>query len=160
MFKLYYAPDTCALAPHIALRGGRRPLRSHPRGHSRAASSAAPPTSRSIQGTRPCPRDPSGHSHREPGAPRLHRADLPRRKACADRRSLRICPRQAFNSYLCSTVHLSPRARAARSALGGQSRVLGRHEAEGPRPWPIASASSSARCWSAPGSWGESCHDR
>ena len=131
MLKLYFAPHTCALASHIALIDAGadheaifvsfKKRRAAQTGLSRDQS----------EGARAVARHRSRRAHRDTGHPRLYRPDAIRRRSLRRLIRLRSPQAQAFNSYLCSTLHVAHAHRMRGYSLGGRRVVVRRHAAQG-----------------------------
>ena len=119
MLKLYYAPGTCALASHIALRGGRRRLHAPSGSISRATSRHSPDyLAINPKGRVPALVTDHGILTETPAILAYHRAELSAGEAGAVRRSL--CVRAGAGLQQLSLLHGACRARpqGARLSLG------------------------------------------
>ena len=107
MIKLYYAPHTCSLASHIALEDAAADYSTvrinFAADEQRKPEYLAinPKVTRSGPGHRP------GHSDRDARDPRLHRAELSAARLAPLDDPFLFAQVQAFNSYLCSTLHVA-----------------------------------------------------
>ena len=105
MFKLYYAPGTCALASHIALAEAGADYTAE-----RVDFKSNQQNSPEYLAINPKGRVPAlvtdGHSDRDAVDPRLVAQSFPKAKLAPDD-PFAFAQAQAFNSYLCSTVHVA-----------------------------------------------------
>src|SRR5438552_7360704 len=107
MFKLYYAPGTCALATHIALEEAGAPYEAVPVDFSSQKQRSPEYLAVNPKGRVPALVTESGTLTETPGlllfvAQRFPDADLaPLEDPFA------LAQLQEFNSYLCSTVHVA-----------------------------------------------------
>ncbi len=153
MLRFFFGPHSCALASHIALVEADADYEAvrlnlvAGRSEDAGISEDQPEVPRARPGDRP------RRAHREPGDPRLCRADPSAGESGAARR--RLCLRKDPGLHRLSLRHGArrPCPWPARLPLGGPAILLRRHEAEGAGDHgPPASTSSSTRYSKAPGS--------
>jgi glutathione S-transferase len=105
VFKLYYAPDTCALAPHIALEEAGAPFEAilvdTPCGEQRTPAYLAI----NPKGRVPALVTPQGILTENPALLAFIAQTFPAAKLAPIDDPFAFARVQAFNSYLCSTVH-------------------------------------------------------
>src|SRR5437660_627967 len=107
MFRLYYAPGTCALATHIALEEAGTPYEAVPVDFGAQAQRSPEYLAINPKGRVPAPVTESGTLTETPGlllfvAQRFRKAEL---APLSD--PFALAQVQEFNVYLCSTVHVA-----------------------------------------------------
>ena len=131
MYKLYYAPGTCALASHIALEEAGADYTAE-RLDFKANQQQSPEYLKiNVQGPGAVAGDRQGRHHRDAGDPRLHRADLPEGEARAARRRLCVCAGAVVQQLPLRHRACGACPQGTRLSLGDGRIFLCRHETHG-----------------------------
>lgn len=107
MFTLYYAPGTCALASHIALRDAGAPYELKRVDFSKKEQQSAAYLEVNPKGRVPALSTPRGILTETPAMLAFIAQSFPAAKLAPIDDPFAFAEVQAFNSYLCSTVHVA-----------------------------------------------------
>src|SRR5436190_20088261 len=107
MFRLYYAPGTCALATHIALEEAGAPYEAVPVDFGAQAQRSAEYLAINPKGRVPALVTESGTLTETPGLLLFVAQRFPSAELAPPSDPFALAQLQEFNSYLCSTVHVA-----------------------------------------------------
>ena len=130
MFKLYYAPGTCALASHIALEEAGASYTAERLDFKNNQQTSPQYLAINPKGRVPALVTDRGTLTETPAILAFIAQSFPQAKLVPDD-PFAFAQAQAFNSYLCSTVHVDACPQDARLSLGGRGILVRRHEAQG-----------------------------
>ena len=130
MFKLYYAPGTCALASHIALEEAGAAYTTERLDFKNNQQNSAEYLKINPKGRVPALVTDRGVLTETPAMLAFIAQSFPQAKL-APSDAFAFAQAQSFNSYLCSTVHITHAHKRRGDALGHGRILLRRHEAQG-----------------------------
>jgi glutathione S-transferase len=107
MFRLYYAPGTCALATHIALEEAGAPYEAVPVDFGSQAQRSPEYLAINPKGRVPALVTESGTLTETPGLLLFVAQRFPKAELAPLSDPFALAQLQEFNSYLCSTVHVA-----------------------------------------------------
>ena len=124
MFTLYYAPTTCAFASHIALEDAGAPYKLHRIDFKAAEQRSAPYLAINPKARVPALVTERGVLTETPAILAFIAQSFPQAKLAPLDDLFAFAELQAFNAYLCSTVHVAHAHRMPRAALGRRAKFL------------------------------------
>ncbi len=130
MLKLYYAPGTCALASHIALEEAGAAYTTERIDFKSNQQNSAEYLAVNPKGRVPALVTDRGILTETPAMLAFIAQSFPKAKLAPLEDAFAFAQAQAFNSYLCSTVHVA-HAHKMRGARWATEDLLCRHEAQG-----------------------------
>ena len=130
MFKLYYAPGTCALASHIALEEAGAAYTTERLDFKNNQQNSPEYLAVNAKGRVPALVTDHGVLTETPAMLAFIAHSFPQAKL-APRDAFAFAQAQAFNSYLCSTVHVAHAHKGRGPRWATEEILLRRHEAQG-----------------------------